>query len=347
MEKIGQAAASGQPAPPDALASAVQAAVRAPLLSEPYLIEGASALSRGESERAAALFREARRRDPRSAAARYFLAQYYLQTGQAVRALEEASALTRLVPGASGALVPALARYAREPGAKPNLQKLFVENPQLGEQILAELARDASNASLVLGLAADGFGRKGGVVPGWQTQLLTSLISRGQFAQAHALWRRISGLRPNSTGLFNPQFERIAAPPPFNWTFSSGKFGITEPAPPGKLQVMYFGRDDAELASQLLLLAPGPYELRMKISWQNPNIETSGLAWTLTCSPAARPLLSLPLSAADKDTGALSGTFTVPANCPAQKLSLVGVAQELPVERQATISNLWLSREAH
>jgi tetratricopeptide (TPR) repeat protein len=342
MEEIGHAAAAGQTAPPETLINAMQAAASGPLLSDPFLIEGASALSRGQSERAAKLFEEARRRNPRSAAARYFLAQYYLQTGRAAQGLEEASALARLVPGAGGALVPALARYAREPGAKPNLQKLFAQDPGLAGQVLLELARDASNARLVMSLAGPGFGAEAGEVPAWQTQLLRSLIGSGEFAQAHALWRRMSGVREGSRGLFNPQFEKIAAPAPFNWTFGSGKFGVAEPAPAGKMRVMYYGRDDADFANQLLLLPPGTYELRMQVSWENRSADSSGLSWKLTCSPVGGLLLGLPLEKADRRSGLLNGRFTVPANCPAQQLSLVGVAPELPAAEQVTVSNLWL-----
>ena len=340
MGEIGTAAAAGHAASPATMARAMQAARRGPLLTGPYLIRGAEALSRGDTAKAEALFREARRRDPRSAAARYFLAQHYLLSGRPVEGLGEAAVLTRLVKGGDSALVPGLVQYAKEPGAVPPLRRMFAANPVLGGLVLETLARDASNASLVVELAGDGAQPKGAAAPAWQAQLLASLIARGDYAKARALWLRISGLPARPPGLFNPQFARLSAPAPFNWTFGSGKFGFAEPNA-GKLQLTYYGRDDAEFASQLLLLTPGTYELRMQVKRDGAGKEPS-LRWTLTCQPAERPLLDLPLAQAKEPAGVLAGRFTVAANCPAQRLVLKATAGEFAASEQATISALQL-----
>ena len=342
MGEIGTAAAAGQAASPRTLARAMEAARRGPLLASPFLIKGAEALSTGDTAAAEALFREARRRDPRSAAARYFLAQHYLVSGRPAEGLAEASVLTRLVKGGDSALVPGLAQYARERGAVPHLRRMFAANPLLGGQVLEVLARDASNASLVVELASAVAPSNKAAPPAWQAQLLASLIARGDFAEARDLWLRISGLPASRPGLFNPQFARVAAPAPFNWTFASGKFGFAEPMPPGKLQLIYYGRDDAEFASQLLMLAPGTYELRMQVDRDGAGKESS-LRWTLTCQPAPRQLLDLPLAQAKEPEGMLAGRFTVPANCSAQRLALTATAGEFATSEQATISNLQLA----
>jgi hypothetical protein len=344
MRGIGQSAAAGRPASQDAVARATAAARRGPLLTEPFLIAGAAKLSVGQPKAAEELFREARRRDPRSAAARYFLAQYYLATGRPVEGLAEASALTRLVSGGSSPLIPGLVQYAHAPGAVANLRQMFAANPALGGQVMAELARDASNAALLIDLADNDFGFKGTDVPAWQTQLLSSLIEQRNYVEAHSLWRRMSGLRGGMAGLFNPQFAKLAAPAPFNWTLGSGKFGVAEPAASGKLQVMFYGRDDGQFASQLLLLSPGSYQLRMQVARDGPREEMSGLAWTLTCQPVPKQLLALSLTKTESPTGALAGDFTVPQGCPAQLLVLAGVSREFAKSEQATISNLQLVR---
>ena len=341
MGEIGIAAAAGQAASPATLARAMQAARRGPLLTGPYLIKGAEALSRGNTVKAEALFREARRRDPRSAAARYFLAQHYLLSGRPREGLAEAAVLTRLVKGGDSALVPGLVQYAREPGAVPHLRRMFAANPVLGGLVLEVLARDASNASLVVELAGDVARSDKAAAPAWQAQLLASLIARGDYAKAHALWLRISGLPARAPGLFNPQFARLAAPAPFNWTFASGRFGFAEPTA-GRLEVTYYGRDDAEFASQLLLLPPGAYELKMQVKRDGTGREPSLLRWTLTCQPGGRQLLNLSFAQAKEPAGMLAGRFTVPADCPAQRLALNATAREFATSEQATISNLQL-----
>lgn len=342
MSDIGKSAAAGQGASTESVERAMAAARRGPLLIEPLLIKGATTLSQGQPGVAERLFREARRRDPRSAAARYFLAQYYLTAGRPVEGLAEASVLTRFVSGGSTALIPGLVQNARAPGAVTNLRKIFAANSTLGNQVLAELARDASKPNRLIDLAGKDFDLNEAEVPARQTQLLRSLIERGDYAKAHSLWREISGLRAGSPGLFNPQFAKIAAPEPFNWTLGSGKFGVAEPAASGKLQVIYYGRDDGQFASQLLLLAPGTYQLRMQVGREGASEEASGLAWTLTCQLDAKQLLSLAFTKAEGSTGVLAGFFTVPPDCPSQQLVLSGTSREFAESEQVTISNLQL-----
>ena len=342
MAEIGQSASAGQGASAESLSRATAAAVRGPLLIEPFLIKGAEELSKGEPVAAEKLFREARRRDPRSAAARFFLAQYYLESGRAVDGLAEASVLTRLVSGGSTALLPGLAQYAHSPGAVPNLRKTFAGNPGLGDQVMAELARDASNADLLLRLAPSNLLTDGAEIPAWQTQLLRSLIEREEYRKAYSLWLRVSGLRSGSKGIFNPQFAKLTAPAPFNWTLGSDKFGVAEPADGGSLRVIYYGRDDGQFASQQLLLEPGTYQLRMKVSREGAAGGTSGLSWSLACLPGNKQLLNVPFADAEARTRALTEQFTVSAECPSQLLVLNGTAREFAEFEQVTISDLQL-----
>ena len=342
MGEIGRSAAAGQAASPASVARAMDAARRGPLLTGPFLIGGAVALSKGDSTAAEALFREARRRDPRSAAARYFLAQHYLASGRPAEGLAEAAVLTRLVTGSSGAFVPALVQYAKEPGAVPKLRRMFVTRPDLGAMVLNELSRDPANAGLVFALAGEQGRADEGSAPEWQSTLVQSLIARGDYARAHGLWQRFNSVRGTEPGLFNPGFAKVAAPPPFNWTFGSGAFGVAEPLPPGQLQVIYYGRDEAQFASQLLMLQPGAHELRMVVRRDPAEGEDSQLHWTLTCQPGARRLLDLPLAKADTADGVLAGRFTVPANCPAQLLVLEATPRDVGRSEQVTISHLQL-----
>lgn len=343
MSEIGQSAAKRQGASPSSIARAMAAARRAPLRTEPFLIAGAIAVSETRPAQAERLFVEAKRRDPRSSAARYFLAQQYFATRRPLQGLEEASVLTRLVSGGSTALVPGLTQYARAPGAVLNLRRMFAGNRELRDGVLAALASDANNAGLVLALAGSDVGRSSSeVAPAWQGALLKSLVARGDFAQAHALWSRFSGVHPGRTGLFNPQFARLSAPAPFNWSLLSSDFGVAEPAAPGGLQIIYYGRADAELASQLLLLAPGAYELRMQVTRDAENEQPSGLAWSLSCQPGTQRLLALPLVGRAGVARSMIGRFTVPANCPAQLLSLSGSARDFAESEQTVIANLKL-----
>jgi hypothetical protein len=345
MASIGQAAARGEPPTAPALAQVESAARRAPLAIEPFLIEGASAIAAGDRARAERLFVEAKHRDPRAPAARYFLAQQYLTGGRPAQGLAEVAVLVRLV-GGSTSLVPGLAQFAREPGAVPQLRQLFATNPALGDEVLTFLARDAAKADLVISLAGDRVRtRAGSAPPVWQAPLLAALIEKGEVARAHSLWASIAGLRQPPAGLFNPQFAKLDAPEPFNWTLAAGDFGVAEGASPG-LEVMYYGRASADFATQLLLLPPGTYDLRMDVMRQADGSGDSGLAWSLSCRPSGGDLMKLPLGGAGGGSVPLSKRFTVPAGCPSQLLKLSGAPRDVPVSEQVVITKLQLTRSA-
>jgi hypothetical protein len=63
----------------------------------------------------------------------------------------------------------------------------------------------------------------------------------------------------------------------------------------------------------------------------------------VTCANSNATLARIPLDAA---TAAKGWPITVPDNCPAQKLELLGVAADLPQQVDLTISRLRLGPEA-
>jgi hypothetical protein len=155
------------------------------------------------------------------------------------------------------------------------------------------------------------------------------------------VWRRLTGIT-NRGLLYNPQFRDSFAPPPFNWQLTSGSTGVAEASGGGGLDVIYYGREDASLAVQTLLLAPGRYRLSMRI--EAPT-SAAGLEWVLACVGSNGPVLRLPLDSARK--GIVSGEFIVPGtSCPAQLIELRGKPPETAATAQLTISDLRLDRLA-
>jgi len=346
MAEIGKAGRAGKPPAAASVARIWTAARRAPLAADPFLIRGAIAQSENRAELAERLFVEASRRDPRSAAARFFLAQRYLSTGRPGEGLRQASILVRLVSGGSEAFVPAVAQYAKAPDALPALRKMFAGDAILRDAVLSELARDAGNYDLILKLAGGEVGKSEPPVASlWQAQLLSTLINLGDFARARTLWLRISGLRAAPAGIFNPQFARLAAPAPFNWSFGSGEFGFAEPTAGNGLQIIYYGRANAEFANQTLLLVPGTYKLRMRVVRKRDSDEDSGLTWTVECVKAKDVLLNLPIGDIQGVARPIAGRFTVLADCPAQTIRLAGTALEYASSEQLTIDDLQLVRQ--
>lgn len=333
--QIGRAAGLGQQPPEAAFAAVAAAARRAPLAAEPFLVRGVSAQVGNDLATAERAFREAERRNPRSRAAHYFLAELYLRAGRTADALREISVLSRLLPGSGGSLAPYLAQFARTPGAAADLKGLFREQPELQPAVLGELAKDPANAELVLSLAESS--RSTGD-QSWKTRLLDALVNAGEFDKAREAWSRLTGI-PARRGLFDAEFRGSTAPPPFNWSFAAGSGGLAETAG-GSLHVIYYGRDQAVLASQLLTLEAGRYRLAMRLA--GSRAKARSLAWRLGCFPNGGAIGEVSLGEADGG-GRLMEELTVPAGCLAQRLELVGMPGDVSTEVDVNISELSLS----
>ena len=336
MAEIGAHAARGQTPPPATLRRVDEIARKAPLAEEPFLIKGALAQVRQQQQLAERLFVAARSRDPRSPAARYFLADRYLRTGRVAPALAEIAALSRLFAEARAQFAPALAAFARTRGAVPQLRSFFRTSPELEPLVLSQLAEDAGNADLILALWGRGRAAEN-PAPEWQPKLVNKLIEQGQFAKAYGTWRLLAGVGEHPGTIFNSGFRKVAAPPPFNWTFSTAG-GVVEPTPGDRLQLIYYGRDDSVLAEQTLVLSPGRYQLSMDVSGSLGA--GSEIAWTLTCVPGKDSILRLPVDR----KGRIAGSFAVPQGCPAQRLQLVAMPGEFPQSQEFTVGGLSLTK---
>ncbi|MCY7280408.1 MAG: hypothetical protein LH610_05835 [Sphingomonas bacterium] len=335
MGEIGTAAARGGSVPRSAREALESAARKSPLAPDPFLVEGTLADMANDPARAEQLFIAARTRNPRSQGARYFLAERYIKTNRILPGLVEAAALARLSERASEPLIPALAAYARSPGAIPELRRFFKLSPEVRDRTLALLAGDPRNAALILELAPESL--SGAPTADWHGRLIQSLVTAGDYAGAEALWNRIAGVA-NRGLLYNPQFRDTLAPPPFNWQLGSGMAGVAEASDRGGLDVIYYGREEVSLASQLLRLVPGRYRLAMRVD--GPS-RASGMAWSVECVPGTNALLELPLGTVGRAVA--EGAFDVPAaDCAAQMLQLRGRPGESSGIAQLTILDLKL-----
>lgn len=341
FDEIGVASAKGQAATPAQVDRLQRAALLAPLMPEPYMVRGIAAGLAGDQGFAGRAFAAAIRRDPRSVPAHYFMAEHQLRAGDSGAGLAEIAALSRLVPLNQGKPIwVMLAAYAQTPGAAPGVKAMLRNYPDLETGLLGTLASDPANANLVLYLSNGDVGDPAAIAS-WRSSLIGALVTAGQYDRAYRVWRRLAKVDAQQSLLFNPTFAALAAPPPFNWTLVSGATGLAEPQNDG-LHLLYYGRDNMTLASQLLRLAPGRYTLSFRISVAEGA--ATPLAWTLTCLPGQQSILTINLGHAAKAKGAAS-RFVVPAGCPAQQLELKGVAPEFPETVDVALTGLAVTRE--
>jgi hypothetical protein len=267
------------------------------------------------------------------------LADHYLRTNQPGPGLAELVRLTRLVPDGIVSVAPYYARYAKEPGGAERMREVLRVHPEFAPEVLSVLAADASSADLVLYLAGDR-SNSSDQPPLWHGRLVEALVTAGQFQKARTVWSKLSGeTLTGETGLFDPQFSGKKAPPPFNWSLLSTASGLAEEQGNGRLHIVYYGRDNATLASQTLTLRPGRYRLSFKIDGSSKAL--SSLAWKLNCLPSNHPVFSLNLPV---NGGQAVGEFSIGGDCPAQQLALTGASPDFPETVDATLSELNLTR---
>lgn len=338
MAEVGRAAASGRDVDSATLEKLRNTSAAAPLQLEPFLVQGAIAERNGNLAKAESLLEIARSRDPRSTAALYLLADVRLREGKIVEGLRQLALLSRIMPATSVQLVPALADFARAPGAEQTLAAILRTNPELRRPLLNALSTDPANAELALALAGPELRSTEPDSQAWKSRLLSGLVQRGETDHAYALWRKFAALPPSfSALLFNGDFKALAAPAPFNWTFSSGSAGIAEPAN-GKLRVLFYGNAEQTFASQMLLLGPGTYQFQAPVSG---NPVAGALSWTVTCNRGGPPIVDAPVS-----PGAPDIRFEVPADCPSQTLRLKGHLEDMPQDSDVQVGPVKLEKVA-
>jgi len=337
LAQIGRAARERKPVSPSTFAMIDDAALKAPLSAQPFLVHGIQDELAGDSGAAQRDFVEAQWRDPRSMPAAYFLADHYLRSGQPLKGLKQTALVARLSPKGPSSIAPFVAQYAQDRSNWPHIRALFGSDPAIEEDVLEALAGDARNAQAVLALADAS--HRGASSP-WLRLLLNSLVAAGDYARARAIWASVADVSAAPRILlYDPGFSISEAPPPFNWALTSSPVGLAERQPGNRLHVIFYGQQDGVLASQLLLLPAGSYRFRMGSAADAVHAEL--LSWSVRCDKTSTPIATIALDAA-----ARGSTFRIPANCPAQWLELSGRSGDVAQQADLTIGRLSLTREA-
>lgn len=333
MVRIAEAAHDRRAVPASAFSLMDDAAVKAPLAPEPFLVRGVQAQVAGDNANAQRAFEAAQWRDPRSLPAAYFLADRYLMIGNIDRGLAEVAALARLAPNGPTGVGPYLAAYARNPANWPALRRLFRNNPHIAEPALVNLAVNIDTVPAVLALADP---REDAAQAQWLAPLVKTLTDAGEYAKARAIWARTSGVKADAP-IYDASFSDRVAPPPFNWDLTSSAVGLAERQAGGRLHVIFYAQQDGILASQLLLLPPGTYQLSMK--FVGPPANPKSLTWSLWCDKADAPIGSVTLDAATH-----GWRFKIPSSCAAQWLKLSGASADVPQQADVTLGGLRLEK---
>ncbi len=245
-------------------------------------------------------------------------------------ALYYADVLLRTRPQLINYVVPTLAQIAENKAASGMLGKLLSGNPPWRGQFFGALPGNVVDARTPLDLLA---AVKESPNPPTADDLrgyLNFLIGHKFYPLAYYAWLQfLPAEQLTSLGLlFNGHFETTPSGLPFDWVIMPGT-GVTidvAPAPDregGRALVVAFelGRVDFGGVTQLIMLAPGKYELHGQYTGE--IVGPRGLKWRVTCAGGSMVGESAMIAGRTSAWKDIEFNFTVQgADCPAQYLHL-------------------------
>ena len=324
-----------------------KAAAALPLDARPYLLVASEYLLLQRPDLATKTLEAGRRLDPRQRWIHVLLLDRYLRDGKYVAASDELSVLARLVGGAQGPIATAMAQMSLAPETRDAVRATLRQDPVLERAVLTSLASSGVEPAALFAMASPAALQAANLPGAWGTVLVDRLVERGRYLQARRVWQRINRLTDRQVAplLYDAGLDKLPGSAPFNWTLNSNAVAAVD-VRGKKLEVNYYGRESGDLATQLLLLAPGNYRFEFAVSGlQRASAPT--LVWTFTCQNALKQTLaSIPLPLNDNRPRRVVGKVVVPTGCPAQRLRLGGLADEFPVPIAATIEGLRLDKVA-
>ncbi len=330
--------------PPQQSASlAGPALAGSPLSSEPFFVAAAARFRSNNAQSspaAAALLREALRRNPRAREAHYLLLRNAVGAGNIKEAIGEIANLTRLTNGATDKMMSAVGTSITTERQADDAVTGLASYPELLGPFLIGYAQGTKPAALTVHLV-NRLPPAALAEPNVRNVVVNLLVSAQAFGEARRLW----GNGPGKPALIsNPDFAKTAAHPPFDWTLVEDSTGVAERAPQGGLSVAYYGREPGVIASQLLTLAPGRYKARLQ--YRSDGGSPGALGMGIRCAGGANTLFIQPLTGKIGVVQFLTVGFVVPAQgCAGQIVSISGRVQESRDPQQAMVRRLDITQE--
>jgi hypothetical protein len=299
-----------------------------PLSEHPFRIAGLLALEAGDTRRADELFAIVHERQPRDSAARLNLVRRYLAGGDLATGVRELERLIWLDPSRSGQYADMLVALADAPEAAEAIEARMLESQPVRSALIGKMNERHGDIGRLIRLNA--------AEPPAQSGLVQRMLRDGGLEFAFLGWLEFlpADQRSDLSWPFNPRFEDVAAPAPFNWTVRTQ---LSEHLPDGGLYISYDGKDSPVLLEQTMMSAPQRYavSLTMDVSIQ-PN--GGQLKWSLACASGGPELGSVRIR--ERSAGVQTYRFETVApgpDCRGMKLSLSGVPGEFPLWARATL----------
>jgi hypothetical protein len=331
----GQMVAGKTPLDAAALAALRHEAVRNPFSAMPYFLTGASRKLTGDAKGGAHLVGLAVSRDPRFLPPRYWNIYSAAERNQIEAATDATLRVVVLDRDSIQTTTAMLVRLTASRRSWPAIRAALPQGATWREIYYNKLVDAGFEPSIVfdvIDVARQASGKPPEVRE--QNALLGKMAQSADYDRAYTAW--LGWLPEEALGkvayLYDGRFSGAPGAAPFNWTFAAGGDGTGTIDHDRGLRFDYSGAVSMDIATETMLVPPGHYRLAVSAALDealSPDTIVP-LAWQIVCLPARKPIadLRLPNSAA---SAGVAAEFDVPADCPAQQLSLHGMPSEVPV----------------
>ncbi|MDP1737501.1 MAG: hypothetical protein Q8L23_08675 [Caulobacter sp.] len=180
---------------------------------------------------------------------------------------------------------------------------------------------------------------------------LNSLVARKLYEEAYVGWTLfLPGAElAKITGVHDGGFSGLETFAPFGWRIESGQGGgatveLEGPGDGGALKVVRFGGTTQFFARQLLVLAPGAYQITVRTR-ADGEASPGVLEWALFCAEDDSVLARTPVRARPGAWSGLALSFRVPPQgCSGQVLKLLGASPGSAAEPSIWFDDLALTQ---
>jgi hypothetical protein len=299
-------------------------------------VVGRAANNAGETDAADTAMTLAARLGWRDGFAQIWMFDRALQQGDFVTAAQAGDALMR-IQFHPEVVMPRLQRLLATRAGRTALAARMAENPPWMQQFFGYLSDGMPDTTSRVALLLEDLGRLGKRPMERDTgRFFTTAIAQGQAAQLVGAWQQLNGgiVDDPRTGIVDGNFDILAATDagavgsgPFGWKIPQ-QSGATVTTPPrsesnvGPALHIQLPRESVggTVVSQLLVLAPGRYELTYLAVLEHGSVNAVRLE--LRCQYGPIPLREFVIGTSTKDWAPQRLTFDVPNRCGSQTLSI-------------------------
>lgn len=263
--------------------------------------------------------------------------------GLLLRSFDEASATSGV---GQELMYPALAEGLFDPGVRAGLVPYLREQrrwmPSFLHFAAASSPANGSYAAAMV-VAAGGLPRSSAFAE-IDARLLGAAVANGDFGLARAYLRGVPG---GGAALSEIGFTPMTTGDgfgPFGWALIYDEDGGAQPDGAAGLRIRLSADQRMQVARRTMLLPPGRYRLSQRLTAPGGSTPAS-LYWKMRCLSAPREEVLW-----QRDLAARRGAFldiseiTVPAQCPAQQLTLIASSDTDQGDAETTLSDLRLER---